>query len=182
MVAIISSVSTPNDNHLCVNCRCKVKEIYMLARPKKHKSPAERIRETFVGPVFDKLKSTDPNYMTRIKIIEGDTSEANLGISDGDRKAMIDNVEIVIHAAADVRFDKPLQELVLTNVRGTKALITLAEQMKNLIVFVYISTAYSQYYRKKIEEKFYSPPIDPDDMIRIAGIMSFDFFNNKPFL
>ncbi|XP_037035189.1 fatty acyl-CoA reductase wat-like isoform X2 [Bradysia coprophila] len=148
--------------------RCKAKTVYVLVRPKKNKSSAERIHETFTGAIFGILKQIDPNYLSRIKPIEGDTSKADLGISDDDRKEIISNVEIVIHAAADVRFDKPLQELCFTNVRGTRAFTQLAEQMKNLIVFAYISTAFSQYYREKIEEKFYPPPCDPDEMIRIA--------------
>lgn len=146
-----------------------MREIYVLARPKKNKSPAERIQETFIGELYAKLNVVDPDYMKKIKIIEGDTCKADLGISADDRKDMIENVEIVIHAAADVRFDKPLQELCFTNVRGTKALTALAEEMKNLVVFAYISTAFSQYYRDKLEEKFYPPPLDPDQMIRIAG-------------
>ncbi|XP_037036572.1 fatty acyl-CoA reductase wat-like [Bradysia coprophila] len=148
--------------------RCGVKSIYVLVRPKKNKSPAQRIQETFAGEIFVKLKELDPDYMMRIKLIEGDTYRADLGISDDDRKEIIANVEIVIHAAADVRFDKSLQELCLTNVRGTKSITLLAEQMQNLIVFAYISTAFSQFYRDKIEEKFYPPPCDPDEMIRIV--------------
>lgn len=146
-----------------------MKAVYVLARSKKNKSPAERIQETFNGELFVKLKLIDPNYMTRIKLIEGDTFQTDLGISDVDRKDMIDNVEIVLHSAADVRFDKPLQELCYTNVRPTKVLTTLAEEMKKLVMFAYVSTAFSQYYRTKIEEKFYPPPLDPDEMIRIAG-------------
>lgn len=146
-----------------------MKGIYVLVRAKKNKSPAERVQETFVGVLFVRLKRIDPNYMTRIKIIEGDTSKADLGISDGDKTDIVANVEIVIHAAADVRFDKPLQVLCFTNVRGTKAVTALAEEMKNLIVFAYISTAFSPHYRNKIEEKFYPAPLDPNEMIRIAG-------------
>lgn len=153
-----------------------MKEIYVLARPKKNKSPAQRIQEIFVGgELFVRLKLIDPNYMKRLKVIEGDTYKADLGISDGDRKDIVDNIQIVIHAAADVRFDKPLQELCFTNLRGTKALTTLAEEMKSLIVFAYISTAFSQYYRKEIEEKFYPAPLDPNEMIRIAGTYNICF-------
>lgn len=152
-----------------------MKTVYVLVRPKKNKSPIERIHETFTGVVFAKLKKLDPDYMTRIQLIQGDTCEADLGISNDDRRDIIANVEIVIHSAADVRFDKPLQELCLTNVRGTKALTMLAEQMEKLIVFAYISTAFSQFYRDEfIEEKFYPPPYDPDDMIRIAGMNDCD--------
>lgn len=154
------------------NClyRCKVKVIYVLARQKKNKTPLERIHETFVGVLFTKLEAIDPNYMNRIHLIEGDTNKADLGISNDHRKEIIDNVEIVLHAAAEVRFDKSLEELCFTNVRGTKALIALTEEIKNLIVFAYLSTAFSRYYQKCTEEKFYPPPLDPDQMIRIAGM------------
>lgn len=110
--------------------------------------------------------------MKRICLIEGDLGSINLGMSDNQRQELIDNVEIVIHAAAEVRFDKTLQQLCLSNVRGTREIITLVKEMKNLLVFAYISTAYSHSPREVIEEKFYPAPIDPDQMIRVAEYYS----------
>lgn len=110
--------------------------------------------------------------MKRICLIEGDLGSLSLGIADNQRQELIDNVEIVIHAAADVRFDKTLQQLCLSNVRGTREIITLVKEIKNLIVFAYISTAYSHSPRDVIEEKFYPAPIDPDQMIRVAEYFS----------
>lgn len=101
-------------------------------------------------------------------MIEGDLGALNLGMAENQRQELIDNVEIVLHAAADVRFDKTLQQLCLNNVRGTREIISLAKEMKNLLVFTYISTAYSHCPRDVIEEKFYPAPIDPDEMIRMA--------------
>lgn len=43
--------------------------------------------------------------MKRICLIEGDLGALNLGMTDNQRQELIDNVEIVLHAAADVRFD-----------------------------------------------------------------------------
>ena len=149
-----------------------MKQIYLLARPKKNKTPWDRIQELFVGPLFKRLNSIDKGYMKRICLIEGDLGALNLGMADNQRQELIDNVEIVLHAAADVRFDKTLQQLCLSNVRGTREVITLAKEMKNLLVFTYISTAYSHSPRDVIEEKFYPAPIDPDDMIRMAEYYS----------
>lgn len=152
--------------------RCRVKQIYLLARPKRNKTSWDRVQEIFVGPLFKRLNSIDNNYMKRICLIEGDMGSLNLGMADNQRQELIDNVEIVLHAAADVRFDKTLQQLCLCNVRGTREIITLAKDMKNLMVFAYISTAYSQSPRDVIEEKFYPAPVDPDQMIRVAEYYS----------
>ncbi|KAG4076705.1 hypothetical protein HA402_001992 [Bradysia odoriphaga] len=152
--------------------RCRVKQIYLLARPKKNKTSWDRVQEIFVGPLFKRLNSIDKSYMKRICLIEGDLGALNLGLSDNQRQELIDNVEIVLHAAADVRFDKTLQQLCLSNVRGTREVITLTKEMKNLLVFAYISTAYSHSPRDVIEEKFYPAPVDPDQMIRVAEYYS----------
>lgn len=110
--------------------------------------------------------------MKRICLIEGDLGALNLGMTDNQRQELIDNVEIVLHAAADVRFDKTLQQLCMINVRGTREIITLVKEIKNLLVFAYISTAYSHSPRNVIEEKFYPSPVDPDQMIRVAEYYS----------
>lgn len=83
------------------------------------------------------------------------------GISDADIRLLCDEVEIVIHAAADVRFNVPLLDLVRSNVRGTREILEISSKMQRLQVFAYISTAYSHCPRDAIEEKFYEPPMDP---------------------
>lgn len=94
--------------------------------------------------------------------------ESAIGISEKDRADIIENVQIVLHSAAEVRFDETLQHLLLVNLRGTREVLQLAEQIKQLEVFIHISTAYSYCPLKQIEEKFYIPPIDPHYMIRMA--------------
>ncbi len=42
-------------------------------------------------------------------MVEGDLLLPSLGISKEDRQRMIDNVSIVFHSAATVRFDEPLK-------------------------------------------------------------------------
>ena len=58
-----------------------------------------------------------------------------MGLTESDRKLLIDEVNIVFHLAATIRFDEPLKKAVLLNTRGTKLVLELAKQMKNLEVF-----------------------------------------------
>ena len=67
-------------------------------------------------------------------MIEGDTSTSDLGLLDTDRQKLIENTHIVFHGAATVRFDESLRQAVNINVRGTKLVVLLAKQMKNLKV------------------------------------------------
>lgn len=52
--------------------------------------------------------------MKKLKIIEGDLSKLQLGLSSADRQLLIENVQIVFHVAADVRFDESLKERLVS--------------------------------------------------------------------
>lgn len=103
--------------------------------------------------------------MKRVRVIEGDLLELDAGISVVDRQHIIDNVQIVLHSAADVRFDETLRHLIMCNIRGTRELLKLAVEIRQLEVFLHISTAYSHCPRKHIDEQFYEAPIEPNHMI-----------------
>ena len=66
--------------------------------------------------------------------VTGDCSLPDLGLSVADRQMLIDNVTVVYHMAATIRFDAPLKQAVLLNARGVKLMIQLAREMKNLQV------------------------------------------------
>lgn len=148
--------------------RCEAKMVYVLARSKRDKTASVRLNELYAGPLFVLLQRKDPAYMQRIRVVEGNTRSLGIGLDANDSAEIIENVNIILHAAADVRFDNTLQELSLVNLRGTRELLKLAERCKRLHMFTYISTAFSHCDRKFIEEKFYEAPIDPEKMIRIA--------------
>jgi alcohol-forming fatty acyl-CoA reductase len=65
-----------------------------------------------------------------------------LGICDEDYLTLLEQVEIIFHAAADVRFDENLKETIETNVRGTREIMFLSQAMTRLEVFIYISTCF----------------------------------------
>lgn len=47
---------------------------------------------------------------------------------------LVENVTIVFHVAATVRFNEPMHEAIIKNVRGTREVVRLARQMKNILV------------------------------------------------
>lgn len=72
--------------------------------------------------------------LNKVYPIAGDVSEPNLAINESDRRLLADTVQIVFHAAATIRFDEALKKAVLLNTRGTKMVLELAREMKNLLV------------------------------------------------
>ncbi|XP_055327151.1 fatty acyl-CoA reductase wat-like isoform X2 [Sitodiplosis mosellana] len=138
-------------------------------REKKNRNSRERLEKVCKGPVFQHLPKYDPNFLDRIEIVTGDLSQPRLGIqSNAILEELKENIEIVIHAAADVRFNEPLYNLIWCNLVGTRDLLELSKQMPKLMVFVYMSTAFSntkENSENKIAEKFYEPPMNADILI-----------------
>lgn len=50
-----------------------------------------------------------PDFESKIIPIEGDMMEHELGISEEDRKTLCNEISIVFHSAATVRFDEPMR-------------------------------------------------------------------------
>lgn len=55
-------------------------------------------------------------------------------MSEKDRQKLIENCQIIFHAAATVRFDEKLKLALAINVNGTKEIMTLSKQIKDLVV------------------------------------------------
>ncbi|XP_027850381.2 fatty acyl-CoA reductase 1-like isoform X2 [Aphis gossypii] len=146
-----------------------IKNIYVLMRHRKDKCITDRVKDMLALPLFDKIRTENPGVAEK-KIIPilGDMAEIRLGISDDDYDMLVRNVSIVFHVAATVRFDEPIRDAIIKNVRGTREVVRLSEQMKNLIVFLHVSTTYCNCTRVYVEEKVYESPISWQDAIMIA--------------
>lgn len=57
------------------------------------------------------------------------------------------------------------RDAVQLNVTATQQLLFLARRMKQLEVFMHVSTAFAYCNRKQIEEVVYPPPVDPRKLI-----------------
>jgi alcohol-forming fatty acyl-CoA reductase len=145
-----------------------VKEVVLLSRPKKGKSNEERLDSILEGFLFQEMEKFDSKFRSKVKLVNGDMEIHNLGISDDDREYIKKNTQIVIHGAATVRFDEDLKKAIAINVQGTKSILDIATECSKLQSFVHISTAYSNCPRMEIEEKFYPPPVDYRECIKLA--------------
>lgn len=109
--------------------------------------------------------------------ISGDFEQDGLGLSVESRKTLTQNVSIIYHAAATVRFDEDIRKAVKVNVGGTQEIIKLAKECKRLDVLTYMGTAYSNCPEKVIKEEFYPPAADPQDVIKFVENSSSDKLN-----
>jgi fatty acyl-CoA reductase len=80
------------------------------------------------------MKKACPDYLNKVRLVPGDCGLPSLGIEDSDREILCQEVNVVFHIAATVRFDEKLKTAVHINVRGTKHLLDLARLMPNLKV------------------------------------------------
>ncbi|CAB3237542.1 unnamed protein product [Arctia plantaginis] len=119
-------------------------------------------------PVYDMVRRTQSDFADILEAIEGDISELNLGLSDKDYAKITDEVDFVVHMAATIRFDGPLRDATLANVRGVRECVLLAKACKNLKCFTYVSTAFTHATRDRIgtelKEQFYPCPVPPDQI------------------
>lgn len=114
------------------------------------------------------MKKINPQYREKITLISGDVSQPGLGISNEDRELIKDNVNIVIHGAATVRFDEKLKMAIAINVSGTKEILKLAKEIVHLKAVVHVSTAFAHCNRSYIQERFYNSPLSGDNACKLG--------------
>lgn len=124
------------------------------------------------------MKEKVPKFRHHVQGIAGDCMLPGLGLSLSDRQTLINNVNIVFHMAATVRFDEKLKIAMQINVQACKDMLQICSEMKDLRSMIHVSTAYTQCPAKKVEEKFYPPPIDSGKMLLLADCASEKLLDN----
>ncbi|XP_043467003.1 fatty acyl-CoA reductase wat-like isoform X1 [Leptopilina heterotoma] len=150
----------------------KLKNIYLLIRPKKGKKIQERLDEFFKLEIFNPLREKNPFFGKKIIPLSGDVRKLGLGLSDEDRETLIKEVSIVIHAAATTKFDEPLKVAVPINVNSVLEIIKLCRELKKLKVAVYVSTAFIRDNSCAIEEKIYPLPMTHEEVNNTIEIIN----------
>ncbi len=117
--------------------------LVVMLREKKGLSIPERLRA-----MVDRVAAPEnrEDALARIQVYPSDDiSDERCGLSAEDYRAAARDLTRVIHSAATVRFDHPLDHARRVNVEGTRNVLELAEEaMKNgdLKSFTYIGTAF----------------------------------------
>lgn len=117
--------------------------------------------------VFEKLSD---EVKAKVLPVVGELSEANFGLDQEFYEKLIDEVNIVYHVAATIRFNSHLGTAIKINLVGTQVVLNFTKSLRNLSSFVYVSTAFcnSCYLNQGIKEQVYPSNYDPHDMIKLV--------------
>jgi alcohol-forming fatty acyl-CoA reductase len=138
--------------------------LYLLIRASREKYAQERFERDVLGSsAFSRLREERgegfADYVAgKVRVLEGDVHAPSLGLAEEELLELSREVDVVIHAAASVIFDAPLDAAVDSNVRGTLGLLKLARGWEKSPLFLHISTAYIAGTRKGLAPE--EPPGD----------------------
>ncbi len=125
-----------------------LRRLYLLVRPSREKSARERFEKDVLGSAaFARLREElgdgfEERVVEKVRVLDGDVHAERLGLGDEDLAELGREVDAVVHSAASVVFDAPLDAAVNSNVRGTLGLLALARSWEKLPLFAYVSTSY----------------------------------------
>ncbi|XP_037820920.1 uncharacterized protein LOC119609941 [Lucilia sericata] len=156
----------------------ELKEIIMICRPKRGKTPESRLEDMFKLPIFQRIKEERPHVLKKVTIYQGDVTYEMLGLSGENLKHVCDNTNIVFHMAATLKLEGNLKDAIDMNLAGTRRALDVAKQMKNLEAFVHLSTAFCNCDQEVMYEKVYDFPHKPEDLMRLAEWMDLKTLEN----
>ncbi len=122
-------------------------ELALLVRDGRRSSAKRRVeREILKNDCFDRLREElgDEGFATlaeRVRVCSGDVGSDGLGLDDSGR-VMLASADVVIHSAATVSFDSPLDRAIEVNLLGP---VRIAETLRDLGAtphLVCVSTCY----------------------------------------
>lgn len=121
-----------------------IRQIMVLCRPKRGVSAVQRIDNMLQSPEFEFLgKDTTCDL---IKVVEGDVTLPNAGLSHADLAWVCGNSAIthIFHCAASVSFTQTLEEAARTNIFPALELQKLAASLTGPkpVKFIHVSTSF----------------------------------------
>jgi alcohol-forming fatty acyl-CoA reductase len=123
-------------------------ELVLLIRPGKRSSVDARARrEVFRNNAFDRLRAElgkegfDEEIARRVTVIAGDVGTDGLGLDDAGRAALA-SCDTIIHSAATVSFDAPLDSAVEVNLLGPRRIAETLADLRITPHLVAVSTCY----------------------------------------
>lgn len=152
-----------------LRCCPDIRTIYILVRHKRGIKPRARVDAMASLPVFERLLKERPGALDKVQPLEGDVGFTSLGLSVADQRTVLENVSVVFHMAASLNFKSPLKVAVEDNTAGTQRVLDFCCQIKQLVSFVYVSTAFCNCEQDVLEERVYPPRVDPHYIIKLCS-------------
>lgn len=124
--------------------------IYCLIRPKNNKLPSDRLKEILNFYFKD---TYDNEINNRIKIVCGDITQDNIGLSSLDYTMLKNNIDVVINSGAIVKHFGQKDEFESINIHGTQNVVDFCvNENKRLLHISTISISGNGEKEETIEE------------------------------
>jgi fatty acyl-CoA reductase len=143
-------------------------KVVLLVRPGRRSSAEQRVRrEVFRNDAFDRWRrevdDADEEWARRVTVVSGDVGTDGLGLDDAGREVLA-SVDVVLHSAAAVAFDAPLDSAVETNLLGPMRVAAALRSVGSSAHLVSVSTCYVAGYRRGAapEAPLADQPFSPD--------------------
>uniref|UniRef100_A0A383W7M2 Fatty acyl-CoA reductase n=1 Tax=Tetradesmus obliquus TaxID=3088 RepID=A0A383W7M2_TETOB len=144
----------------------EVKKVYLLARGKKQLSAAQRVDKLLCSALFNMLHEEAAaggcNVFSKVAAVEGDMNAPGLGLSEQDTAALAGEVQVVIHCAASLELDAPIQKTLRSNYLGTQRLLRLASTWPSLACLLFTSTYFVNNFKPRnslVREELHNVPL-----------------------
>ena len=122
-------------------------ELVLLVRPNRRNSAERRVqREIFRNDAFDILRSQwgddfEDICQQRVSVISGDVTSEGLGLDQAGRQLFV-SCDVVIHSAATVSFDSPLDSSIEINLLGPNRVVDVLKEASATPHLIAVSTCY----------------------------------------
>ncbi|TYZ62420.1 hypothetical protein PybrP1_008662 [[Pythium] brassicae (nom. inval.)] len=153
-----------------------VERIIVLIRPRRGVEPAERLRREIIdSQIFDRLRAERPHdfleYVSaKLLAVAGDVTLPGLGLSAADARLVQQHAQIMVHSAATVQFNEPLEVAVEMNCVGALHALRFAQSCPRLLCYVHVSTAYVNSNQRNVTLREQLYPLDFDPEAALAAV------------
>ena len=108
------------------------------------RAPSDEAADGRLDEIRSRLGREIPDARERVRGVRGDVLEEELGLTREALARLTGETTYIIHGAATIRFDHPIDEARLINCGGTRRMLAIADravQKGHLKRFVYIGTS-----------------------------------------
>jgi hypothetical protein len=125
----------------------EIGRIYLLIRKQGKKSGLQRFEQIIqespaFDPLFAKLGKLTPEFLRqKIEVVEGDVTQADLGLAPQDKARLLPVLDLIANSAGLTDFNPDLRDALATNVDSAEHLINFQRQCDHAAM-LHLSTCY----------------------------------------
>jgi fatty acyl-CoA reductase len=117
--------------------------------------------------MFKRINDEKPEVLKKIVPVFGDITQINCGLNDNHLQNVMNKTELIFHMAASLKLEATLKSNVEMNMLGTKHVVDMSKNMKKLLSFMHLSTAFcTSDVDGLIYERVYDYKDDPYEILK----------------